>query len=429
MAQATGSHRVSSAVNRLPSGVERRLFLSYSLVLSALLVALMVAIHFSFVSALGSQMSARLDTLLAAGARSVRVVGDRFVVRADLSRTALLAGGQGLQWFDRSGALLSAEGLVPRHAQVGDPTEGFVQISKTRLLRTRMTPIRDRTGNRVLGFVRAYQDVTQTRADTWRLDEILIAGGICALIAGALGGRFLQTRSVQPIRESYERLQEYSANASHELRGPITAVRSNADAALRDAEQMRPSDRERFALISQAAQQLGLLTEDLLLLARAEQPLEHDVFLVDLSVLLSGLVKLYRADFESHGITVEKHVPSGMAVYGNPDQLERVFANHFLNAMKYTPRGGKVYVEGVQQRAGAIVHIRDTGIGIPPDQMDKLFDRFWRAQSARTRSTGTGLGLPIARALVRRHGGDITAVSVAGQGSDFMVTLPSHPPR
>ena len=91
MAQATGSHRVSSAVNRLPSGVERRLFLSYSLVLSALLVALMVAIHFSFVSALGSQMSARLDTLLAAGARSVRVVGDRFVVRADLSRTALLA--------------------------------------------------------------------------------------------------------------------------------------------------------------------------------------------------------------------------------------------------------------------------------------------------------------------------------------------------
>jgi signal transduction histidine kinase len=429
MAQATGSHRVSSAVNRLPSGVERRLFLSYSLVLSALLVALMVAIHVSFVSALGSQMSARLDTLLAAGARSVRVVGDRFVVRADLSRTALLAGGQGLQWFDRSGKLLSAEGLVPRQAHVGDPTESFVQISKTHLLRTRMTPIRDRAGNRVLGFVRAYQDVTQTRADTWRLDEILIAGGICALIAGALGGRFLQTRSVQPIRESYERLQEYSANASHELRGPITAVRSNADAALRDAAQMRPSDRERFALISQAAQQLGLLTEDLLLLARAEQPLEHDVFLVDLSALLSGLLKLYRADFESHGITVEKHVPSGMAVYGNPDQLERVFANLLLNAMKYTPRGGTVYVEGVQQRAGAIVHVRDTGIGIPPDHMDKLFDRFWRAQSARTRSTGTGLGLPIARALVRRHGGDITAVSVVGQGSDFMVTLPSHPPR
>jgi signal transduction histidine kinase len=153
------------------------------------------------------------------------------------------------------------------------------------------------------------------------------------------------------------------------------------------------------------------------------------VFLVDLSALLAGLVKLYRADFESHGIAVEKHVPSGIAVYGNPDQLERVFANLLLNAMKYTPRGGTVYVEAAQQRANVIVHVRDTGIGIPADQMDKLFDRFWRAQSARTRSTGTGLGLPIARALARRHGGDVAAVSVAGQGSDFIVTLASHPPR
>ncbi|HKU66811.1 MAG TPA: HAMP domain-containing sensor histidine kinase [Candidatus Baltobacteraceae bacterium] len=404
------------------------MFLSYFLVFSAILLAFVLAIRFSFTSALASQMSARLDTLLAAGARSVHIENQRFSVRVAFSRTALLAAGQGLEWFDISGRLVANEGLTPSDHRLNGRSEDYMQI-KTHLLRTRTAPIVSPQSDRIVGFVRASQDVTQTRADAWRLDEILILGGVCALAASLWGGRFLQVRSVKPIRASYERLQEFSANASHELRGPITAVRSNADAALRDCAGMREADRERFSLISHAAQQMSHLTEDLLLLARSEQPLEDDVFLVDLSGLVSEAAQLYRADFERSGITLERRMPAGIMVYGNPDQLRRVFANLLVNAVKYTPRGGRVEIEGSQQRGGATVHVRDTGIGIPEEHMDKLFDRFWRAESARTRSTGTGLGLPIARALARRHGGDVTATSAPGKGSDFVVTLPSHPAR
>jgi signal transduction histidine kinase len=191
---------------------------------------------------------------------------------------------------------------------------------------------------------------------------------------------------------------------------------------------MRAADGDRFRVIAQAAKQLTSLTEDMLLLARADQPMEEDVFFVDLSTLIDGVAELYRADFERSGITLRKRMPRGIMIYGNPDHLHRLFANLVINALKYTPRGGTVEIEGIQQRGGALVHVRDSGIGISEEQLPKLFDRFWRAEAARTRSTGTGLGLPIARALARRHGGDITVASTVGKGSDFTVTLPAHPP-
>jgi signal transduction histidine kinase len=415
MAPGIGLQRRSSAKQRVPSGLQRGLFASYFLVFSALLLAFTVAIHVSFNSALDSQVSARLDTLLSAGARSVRVIEDHFIVRQEFSQTALLGAGQALQWYDASGKLIASEGLP------------FAIHGHT--LRTRMAPIIGRKSAKPLGWIRAAQDVTQTSADAWRLDEILIIGGIFALGASVFGGRFLQVRSTQPINDSYERLQEFSANASHELRGPITAVRANADAALRDTAGMRAADRDRFSVISQAAQQMGRLTEDLLLLARAEEPMEEALFYVDLSALVADAVNLYRAEFERHGITLHMQMTPGIMIYGNPDQLQRIFANLLRNAMTYTPAGGTVEIEGVQQRGGVTVHVRDTGIGISREHIDKLFDRFWRSEAARNRSAGTGLGLPIVRALARRHGGDVTVSSAVGEGSDFAVSLPSHPPH
>lgn len=430
MAPAIDSPQQSSGAGNVPRGVERGLFISYLLVFTALLVAFVLTIHFSFVSTLNSRVSARLETLLAAGRRSLHVSHNGFALRQSFSETALLAAGEGIQWFDAGGKVVADQGLVP----VPEPLtrtsteEREIQLSRSHTVRVRVAAIVNPAGGRTVGWIRAVQDVTQLKLNVWRLDEILIIGGVCAIVLSVWGARFLQVRSVQPIRASYERLQEFSANASHELRGPITAIRSNADAALRDDEGMRPRDFERFSSISHAAKQLTVLTEDMLLLARAEQPMEHDVFLIDLSTLLNDVIAVYRAEIEASGVTLSKRMPPGITLYGNPDQLHRIFANLVLNAIKYTPRGGRVEVEGSQQRGGAVVRVRDSGIGIAEDQIGKLFDRFWRAEAARTRSTGTGLGLPIARALARRHGGDITVSSIVGKGSDFTVTLPSHPP-
>lgn len=410
----TGLHQHSNGEARLPKRVTTRLFLWYFAVFTVLLLAFALAVHFSFAASLRGQMEKRLGTLLIAGIRSAHVRDGRIHVEEPLMPGALLEDGQGLQWFDSAGKSVASEGLVR-------------QQSGGHVLQTRTGAILDPKTGVVAGHVRASQDVTQLRSDAWRLDEILIIGGLCALAASAAGGRFLQTKSVQPIRSSYERLQEFSANASHELRGPVTAVKSNADAALRDDEGMRVSDRERFRTISQAAQQMARLTEDLLLLARADRSLERELFVVDLSSLLEDAVRLYRADFEGHGIHLQSRIDGGITVYGNPDQIQRIFANLLQNAMRYTPAGGTVELSTDVHRGGVSVRVRDTGIGIEPAQLERIFDRFWRAETVRTRSTGTGLGLPIARALARRHGGDVAVFSTPARGSEFVVTLSSRP--
>jgi signal transduction histidine kinase len=406
------SQRRNNRDASVPRGVERNLFLSYFIVFAILLVGFVVAVHLAFVAALSSQMSAHLDTLLSAGVRSVRITGDRIAVKESSSPAETLTSGQGLQWFDANRKPIVSEGMV----------------SGAQLL-TRSRPIVSPKTGAIVGWVRASQDLMQMRAEIWSLDEILIIGGIVALAASLVGGRYLQSKSVQPIRASYEQLQEFSADASHELRGPITAVRSNADAALRDSDGMRAKDRERFVSISQGAEQMARLTDDLLLLARADQPLEHELFVVDLSELVDRVLRLYRANFESHGINLRVEMPRGITVYGNPDQIERIFGNLLQNALRYTPNGGVVAIEGAEQRSGVTVRVKDSGAGIHPEHLEKIFNRFWRAEPAHTRSTGTGLGLPIARALARRHGGDVTVSSEAGRGSEFVVTFPTRPPK
>jgi signal transduction histidine kinase len=411
----------------LPPGLERRLFLSFFFVFAIVLVGFALAIHVWFVNSLKSQTSARVGTLLVAGLRSVHIRDGHFAVKENVPEAALLTAGQGLQWFDVTGKIVADEGLVPTQQLTRSGEDSFFPAHGGRILRVRTGAIVTATGT-LLGWVRAAQDVTDTRAQAWRLDVILIIGGVLSLLASMLGARFLQLRSVEPIRGAYERLREFSADASHELRGPITAIKSNADAALRDAIGMRGTDHERFSSISQAAQQMSGLTNDLLLLAGSEEPMDRDLFAVDLGASIENVLRLYRSEFDARNITLTTNLKNGITVYGNPDQLERIFANLVQNALRYTPPGGEVRIEEARRRDSVSVHIRDTGAGIPRDQLEKIFERFWRGESARTRSTGTGLGLAIVRALVKRHGGDISVESEPGAGSDFIVTLPFHPP-
>jgi two-component system phosphate regulon sensor histidine kinase PhoR len=156
--------------------------------------------------------------------------------------------------------------------------------------------------------------------------------------------------------------------------------------------------------------------------------MDRDLFAVDLTAAIRNLMRLYQPQFEARNIKLTDRLTPGLTVYGNPDQLQRVFTNLLLNALRYTPDGGEVHIEDVRRHDRISIHVRDSGIGIPRDQIERVFERFWRGGSERTRSTGTGLGLPIVRALVKRHGGEISVESDVGRGSDFIVTLPARPP-
>jgi OmpR-family two-component system manganese-sensing sensor histidine kinase len=222
-------------------------------------------------------------------------------------------------------------------------------------------------------------------------------------------------------------LRAFTADASHELRGPLTAIAGNADAALRDSDRDPERDRARFELIADGARQMARLSGDLLLLAGADRSLEREMFVVDLAKAVRKIELAYGRQFEAKGVALRVRARP-VVVYGNPDQIERIITNLVENALLYTQADGSVTVDVKREHGYAIVAVRDTGIGIAQEHIEFVFDRFWRAAPARPKG-GSGLGLPIARALARRHGGDVTVTSRFGDGSEFVSSFPLRPRR
>ncbi len=426
-ASAIGSQIRGREPDSGPPGLERRLVLSYLTAFAAIFFVAALAVHFAFVASFDQQTTTRLQLLARAGLRSTLFVDGRLAIdKEDISNTALLARDQGLQWFDRQGRLLASEGLAPG-AELPTTESGRQRTTGNQTFNTGTVPIRNPKTHQRVGTVRASEWDQQERADIRWLDTGLLIGTLLAIVASSVGGLALAHRAVRPVAQTFQTLREFTADASHELRGPLTAIAGNADAALRDAERDPARDRSRFEAIAGAAKQISRLTSDLLLLAGADRSLERELFVVDLAAVLKGLASRYSDRFSAAGITFTLAIEDTAIVYGNPDQIERILANLFENALRYTPPGGSVSIESARDRAHRLIAVRDTGIGIAPEHLDRVFDRFWRADPARWQG-GSGLGLSIARALARRHGGDVTVSGRLGVGSEFVASFPTRPP-
>jgi OmpR-family two-component system manganese-sensing sensor histidine kinase len=398
-----------------PLKLERRLLLSYLAAFALVFIVAAVVVHVAFVGIMNEQTATRLQDVARAGLRSVLFVnGDLAIDKSEISNTALLTRDQGLQWFDRHDRLVGSQGLT-----TGTGQQAFNSVT--------MPIVSPKTHQR-LGTVRASEWNEQERVDIRYLDTGLLVGTLLAVVASGAAGLALARRAVQPVAQSLETLREFTANASHELRGPLTAIASTADAALRDGERDRAHDRSRFEAIADGAKQMSRLTNDLLLLAGADRSLEHDLFVVDLGATLNKVAQGYGARFSEAGIALSFATENATIVYGNPGQIERIVANLLENALRYTPAGGRVSVESGLDRGAILIKVCDSGIGIAPEHLDRIFDRFWRADPARSPG-GTGLGLAIARALARRHGGDVTVTSQIGFGSTFVASFPVRPAR
>jgi two-component system heavy metal sensor histidine kinase CusS len=227
-----------------------------------------------------------------------------------------------------------------------------------------------------------------------------------------------------------ERQQQFVADAAHELRGPLAAMRSSLEVAI---SQDRTADdyRETLADVLEEARHLSKLTNDLLLLAEAGddtrvRPRER----VDLGAIARQTVAMFGgvAEERSVGLLLEP-TKAAIQVAGDAPQLRQVFGNLLDNAIRFTPEGGRVAVSVVfdEDRHEAVVTVADTGCGIEADHLDRVFDRFYKTDVSRTRSEaarGGGLGLAICRSIVDRHGGTIAVTSTIGRGTTFTVRLP-----
>ncbi len=228
--------------------------------------------------------------------------------------------------------------------------------------------------------------------------------------------------TLEQLEKLFVAQQRFLADVSHELRTPLTVIKGNADLMRR----MKSVDEESLASIKDEADRLTRLVGDLLLLTQAEsgklpldfKPVELDTLLLDISkemhILAGGRVQLKVTEIDQ------------IQVNGDRDRLKQVMLNLVSNAIKYTPQDGEIFLSLGKVGGQARLIVRDTGPGIPADDLPHIFERFYRAQKSRTRSKsgGFGLGLSIANWIITRHGGRIEVDSSEGQGTTFCIYLP-----
>ncbi|RKY32536.1 MAG: hypothetical protein DRP74_02380 [Candidatus Omnitrophota bacterium] len=231
---------------------------------------------------------------------------------------------------------------------------------------------------------------------------------------------------LRKLRESYQKIILFTANASHEIRLPITAIKGEAEVVLergRDIEEYR-SVMESVVL---EMDRLTRMINRLLYLSRGDSGMDKlDIKKVELMGLLSKMVEFYRVLTERKNIILDLSAKeSSFFVQADHSKLEELFSNIIENAIRYTPENGSITIEIAKQKDKHVISISDTGIGIPEEEQGKIFERFYRVDKARSREDGgAGLGLSIAAMIVKMHKGEIKVKSQPNKGSVFTISLP-----
>ncbi|HVX29649.1 MAG TPA: ATP-binding protein, partial [Nitrolancea sp.] len=291
-------------------------------------------------------------------------------------------------------------------------------------------PDRDRGASGVVVIVGQSLASEQRALD--RAALVLSLGGLFGVLLSLVGAWFLSGRALVPIETAFRRQQDFIADASHELRTPLTVLSSVSE--LLDQHRSEPLDAnaEIFDDMRQEIGRLQRLVDDLLTLARSDlEELALAVAPLDLIPLVAEVVQRVTPLARVRQVDVT-FAPSASArapvlLEADPDRLQQVLLILIDNALKYTKSGGSIAVCVERQGSDALLSVRDTGEGIPAEQLPRVFDRFFRGDAARTRASaagGAGLGLSIAKSLVEAHGGQLTLSSQVGEGTVALVRLP-----
>ncbi len=237
----------------------------------------------------------------------------------------------------------------------------------------------------------------------------------------------LVAQDVTEIRRLEQMRREFVANMSHELKTPITAIKSLAETLLNGAVDDPAHNRRFLGMVDDDANRLARLVDDLLELSHIESkaaPLKLQP--VRVGPLIDEVAGRMQPPLRERGLTLELALPADAPpVLGDPERLRQIFVNLLDNAIKFNTRGGRITVRARPEQGRLRIDIEDTGIGIPAGDLPRVFERFYRADKARAREQGgTGLGLAIVKHLVDLHHGAVSAESAPGRGSTFTLLLP-----
>ena len=276
------------------------------------------------------------------------------------------------------------------------------------------------------GPVIVLQEVISTRQSlinfTYRIGPFLLVMLVLIFFASFS----ITQRALIPIKKTWQRQVDFTADASHELRTPLSVIQTNLECATDNPTKTIAENEQWFDNIKAENKRMIKLVNDLLTLSRSDNS-EHIVNKAkfDFDKVLCSTVEAIRPVAEQSGISLQADIQKGLTVSGDSELLNRLVVILLDNAIKYTPASGTVRIFAEQKERRIIVKIADTGLGIGAEHLNKIFERFYRVDSARSSDIeGSGLGLSLAKWIVEEHKGSISVESKEGCGSEFMVVLP-----
>ncbi|MDO4437925.1 MAG: ATP-binding protein [Eubacteriales bacterium] len=248
--------------------------------------------------------------------------------------------------------------------------------------------------------------------------------------------RFLNIKkAIREMDELNEKLmrereikQEFFANASHELKTPITSIKGYAellDSGMVTDEEMK---KDMISRIKKEADHMTALISDILEVSKLESGEEEpEIMYVDISHMISELIETFKPKAEENKVSIHNYTKENVYIYADYSHIEEIASNLISNAIRYNRKSGKIWINAYNEGNMLIFRVRDTGIGIADDEKEKIFNRFYRVDKGRSKATGgTGLGLSIVKHLLSYYNGTIDVNSKQGSGSEFVVRIPSH---
>ena len=415
-----------------------RLMMRYALVMGGLVIVLLFAMHKTMEWAITSEQARELlDT-----ADSVAESQAYYVLHAgvDMDEAQLYRSTNDRLFyyvFDEQGRLVNfsrasfrIESFVLDIVTTWDAPVGEVCVfTKTneRGARTKVMMTSQIVFSPQLPVQTVYvgKDVTAMYNGLDKATSALAALGVPALIFAAAVGYVLSGGAMKPVREAYERQRQFAADASHELRTPLAVVLASADLLRSDPSITSPFLKQIIEDVRDEVKKMTKLVSDLLTVARTDGKANQlKPARMDLVSAARQTVRIMRPFAEKKDIVIDEELPKRAEIYADEQKIRQLILILVDNAVKYTPEHGRISVCVQEEKGNVSLFVADTGIGIAPEHADRIFDRFYRVDKARSRRMGgNGLGLAIAREIVEAHAGTIAVESALGKGTTFRVQL------
>jgi signal transduction histidine kinase len=276
------------------------------------------------------------------------------------------------------------------------------------------------------GYRIVFLDITSRISILTNLVYTFLIVAFVMLIIIFFISRFFANKSIKPIKEAFDKQKQFIEDASHELKTPLAVINTNVDVLLNENDNMNTQSKWLYYIKSEV-QRMTKLTNDLLYLTQIDSS-DIKMFFsdFDLSETVENVILTMEAVIFENNILLDYDIEPNLLIHGNNEQIKQVIIILLDNALKYTNPNDKVYVTLKKYNNNIVLSVTNSGKGIPEEYIDKLFDRFYRVDKSRSRNSGGyGLGLAIAKSIIKQHGGKISAKSVLNASTTFSIELHS----